>query len=226
MYIRAVLIYFFMSYILSIETATPVLSIALHQEGKLVTSIEHHVAQSHSRLLMGMIDYVLKLHNISLQALGAIAISSGPGSYTGLRVGASFAKGLCLGAGLPLIAVDTLMSMVQALRPYVIKGVYCALLDARKGNAYGLVVNAGGSVLEFTKKYRVEAASFDQWLKKQPVHFLGSGAERYREALQSHANSRFIEGIYPKASYMGKSAWDKFSKKVFVDITNFEPLYQ
>lgn len=215
-----------MSYILSIETATPVLSIALHQEGKLVTSIKHHVAHSHSKLLMGMIDYVLKLHNRSLQQLSAIAISAGPGSYTGLRVGASFAKGLCLGAGLPLIAVDSLMCMVQAVQVYAIKGVYCALLDARKGNAYSVVVDAYGHVLEATKKCRVEVASFKQWLKKQPVHFLGSGAERYREALQSHANSRFIEGIYPKASYMGKSAWDKFSKKVFVDITSFEPLYQ
>jgi len=215
-----------MPYILSIETATPILSVALHQNGKTITSIDHHVAQSHSsKVIMNMITYILKLDNRSLQELEAIAISAGPGSYTGLRVGLSFAKGLCLGTGLPLIGVDTLESMIQAAQAYTIEGVYCALLDARQDSAYGLLADACGNVLEPTKKYKLELASFEKWLNKQHVYFIGSNTVHNSTTLQSHTNSHFIHNIHPSASYMGQVAYTKFLKKAFVDIANFEPYY-
>ena len=214
-----------MSCILSIQTATPVLSVALHQEGKVITSMEHHVAQSHSSVLIDVIDTILKLNHKSLQDLAAIAISAGPGSYTGLRVGLSMAKGLCLGAGLPLIAVDTLSPMIEAAQAYPVEGMYGVLLDARRGNAYGLITDACGQVVDPIKKYKVEVATFEPWLNKLPIYFVGSGAENYQALLKTHANSHFIQNISPKASYMGRLAYAKFLKKDFVDQPTFEPWY-
>ncbi|MEM7173923.1 MAG: tRNA (adenosine(37)-N6)-threonylcarbamoyltransferase complex dimerization subunit type 1 TsaB [Bacteroidota bacterium] len=217
-----------MPYLLCIETATPVLSVALYQADRLLAGIEivHHVGKSHNSLLADAVDEVLKLGTQSLGDLEAVAVSAGPGSYTGLRVGLSFAKGVCLGANLPLIAIDTLGSIIAQGRGSVTGGVCCALLDAKNQNAYGVVVNAQGGVEAEGEKYKVAIATFEKWLAHQKVYFMGDGADRYASHLVGHANSRFMPKLYPRASYMGQLALAKFLAKDFVDIASFEPLYR
>ncbi len=215
-----------MPLILSIETATPVVSVALHQGGELITAIEHHVPRSHSTTLPIMVKQVLKMQKEKTEKLVAIAVSAGPGSYTGLRVGIALAKGLCYGKSVPLISINTLVTMVQSKLAYPLDaGVWCPLLDARQGNAYGLVANAQGQVLTPTYKWAVTPNTFEKWLVHQPVYFIGSSAENHVQTLKKHPNSRLVKGVYPQASHMGKLAYTKFLQKDFVDIATFDPLY-
>lgn len=215
-----------MKLILSIETAATAVSVALHQSGKLVTALEHHVARSHSQVLVGMIDQLFKVHPGSMEQLAAVAISAGPGSYTGLRVGTSVAKGLCYGRSLPLISLNTLSIMVQAcLHLPLAPGVYCPLLDARRGYAYGLIASQQGPALTGTFRCMVSTQVFEKWLKKGPVYFMGSGAEHYEEKLKMHPNSHLVRGFNPKAAHMGGLAQEGFSKGLFTDSACLEPCY-
>ena len=215
-----------MHFILSINTATPVVSVALHQAGKLITAIEHHMAKSHSKLLPNMISHLLSLPQINMQQLSAIAVSAGPGSYTGLRVGVALAKGLCYGTNLPLISIDTLLTIVQSQLTHPLqKGVYCPLLTTSGQYVYALITDVHGHPLTKIHKCTIQDETLVKWLKKGPVYFIGTDIEKYAQVIDADPNAYFIKGIYPKASYMGKPAYVKFLKKDFVKLATFQPLY-
>lgn len=210
-----------MALILSIESATPVLSVALHMSGNLLSSMENHLPKSHSNVLPDMVEKLLEKEKISTQELAAVAIGTGPGLQMSLRITGSFVKGLCYGRSIPLIGISTLTTLVQEkLNSVSTRGVYCPLIDLGKGYAYGYIMDKSGRVLTKTEKYVVNVQSFEKWLSKTPVYFTGSGATNYADLLKQHFNSHIIKHIYPKASAMGMLAYQKFMAKDFISNLN------
>ncbi|MEM9737601.1 MAG: tRNA (adenosine(37)-N6)-threonylcarbamoyltransferase complex dimerization subunit type 1 TsaB [Bacteroidota bacterium] len=212
--------------IISIETSSNVGSVAVHQAGNLIGSIEQHVRNFHHQTLTKMVQSVLTVCNITLEQVAAVAIGEGPGSYTGMRIGSSFAKGICYSRNIPLIAINTLKTLLQISNNYIEqKGLWCALIDARHSRAYALLQDQCENKLLTTQVVRVEEATFIHWLRKQIVTFIGNGADHYAHALLRNSNSSIIRGHYPKAQDMGKLAYESFMKKNWQDLANFQPLY-
>lgn len=214
-----------MAIILSIETSTPVCSVALHREGKIMTSLEVHQEYSHASKLAILVAEVVKLSDIKMDQIDGIALSSGPGSYTGLRIGTSLAKGLCYALDIPLIAVPTLRSMVTAVRGFYPEEVlFCPMIDARRMEVYCQVFDSNLSEIEPCQAKIIDSDSFGALLDSERIVFFGSGAAKC-EAVIVHENARFLAGINPLASYLGGLAYTKFQEKRFEDVTRFVPLY-
>jgi tRNA threonylcarbamoyladenosine biosynthesis protein TsaB len=214
------------SLILSIETSTSVGSVALHKDGVLVTAYELHAEKSHSGALTPMVEQVFKYTGYTMQELDAIAISKGPGSYTGLRIGTSTAKGLCFALDKPLIAINTLEAMAaQVARINPGKALFCPMLDARRMEVFCLLARANGQVLEETHPLIVEEGAFAGYLKENEILFFGNGAAKCKPLFASQANALFIDGIYPVASEIGYLASKAFNKGAFEDVAYFEPFY-
>jgi len=215
-----------MSLILSIETSTSVCSVALHQEGMLLVYQSLFIARSHAESLLSIIEHIVQLSQHTLKELQAIAISKGPGSYTGLRIGSTTATGLCYALDIPLIAVNTLEAMALAVKPFNINSALCCpMIDARRMEIYCLVADATGSILEEAHPHIVTEGSFINWLNTNQVLFFGDGAEKCKPILSSHKNAIFIDGIYPSAEHIGALAYQAFEQNKFVDIAAFSPLY-
>lgn len=211
--------------ILSIETATPVCSVALHIQGNLVASYELHTERSHSDQLTSIIEQVCKQSNILLSDVSAVALSKGPGSYTGLRIGVATAKGLCFALDKPLIAINTLEAMVWQINSFFDKDtLFCPMIDARRMEVYCLVADAYGKILEETQAKIIDNQSFDNILSQKKVVFFGNGAMKCRTVIQ-HENAIFIEGLYPVAKTVGLLASKRYTQKAFEDLIYFEPFY-
>ena len=212
-----------MSLILSLETSTRVCSAAVHDAGVLVRSVEHHEPHAHSRVLPQLVRAVLEGVGGSSR-LDAVAVSAGPGSYTGLRVGAAFAKGICYGQEIPLIGIDTLSVLAAGVRGYPIpqETLRYTLLDARHGHGYGKVWDATGVVYD-THTCCIGPAIVERFPSRN-IFFLGSGAERYHEKLTLPTTS-ILFGHYPKASEMGAMAWQKLQDGKVAMLERFEPYY-
>ena len=210
--------------ILSIETATHVCSAALHHEGNLINLFEYHGKSVRSDVIYEMVHELLHTGHITPNQLAAVCTSRGPGSYTGLRLGTSLAKGLCCGTNIPLIAVGTLETLLLSY-PYRIpdEAMMYGLLDARRGYAYGLAVNHNREKMKKVHICHVIKATFEIW--KRPIYFLGSGAEAYREQLEQITDARILAGIYPTAKAMGKLAWEQFVQGNLEDRRTFTPHY-
>lgn len=214
-----------MSIILSIETATPVCSVALHKEGKLMGVSELLLEKSHSSMLTVIIDQLLLNCGVGRSKLKAIAVSKGPGSYTGLRIGTATAKGLCFGLNIPLIGVNTLMGMADMVRPfYNDQHLFCPMIDARRMEVYCLLITGKQEVIMETVSLVVEENSFQEWFSKGQVFFFGDGSSKCRTLL-THANARFLEDIRPSASSLGNLAWGSYKEGIFEDLAYFEPFY-
>jgi tRNA threonylcarbamoyladenosine biosynthesis protein TsaB len=215
-----------MALILSIETATQVCSVALHEQGKLVSYQSLYIAKSHAESLLPMVEHLLKLSPYTKKDLAAIAISEGPGSYTGLRIGTATAKGLCYALGLPLIAVNTLEAMAWGMQPLNYKkALLCPMIDARRMEVYCLMMDATGAILGETQPYVVDENSFQTWLGQNTVVFFGDGATKCKPLLCKHTNAIFLDHIYPSAQYIGPLAYSHFQQATFVSLAVFEPLY-
>ena len=215
-----------MALILSIETATKVCSIALHRDGELVGSQELHVDRSHSEYLAIMIRDLLGYAGIETKELSAVAVSKGPGSYTGLRIGVSTAKGLCFGLDIPLISVNSLFAMAYEVNKYNLNGYdLCPMLDARRMEVYCLLSDSQLNLKQETHSRILEEASFDNEIMENPILFFGNGMPKGRELLQNYENAFFIDNIYPKASNIGFLAHEKFKNKDFENTVTFEPFY-
>src|ERR1043165_1652616 len=168
-----------MSLILSLETSTSVCSVALHHEGRIVAASEIHIEQSHASKLAVLIDEVVKLSGHSMSALKAITISSGPGSYTGLRIGTSTAKGLCYALNIPLIAVDTLYLMAAQINGYnIANAMLCPMIDARRMEVYCFVTDAELQTLQPVEAKVIDESSFQNFLEQGQVIFFGNGAAK------------------------------------------------
>lgn len=215
-----------MALILSIETSTSVCSVALHAAGKLVAYQTVAIARSHAESLLPMINHLLQLSHHTAKDLQGIAISEGPGSYTGLRIGAATATGLCYALGLPLIAVNTLEAMAYAVQPMnITKALCCPMIDARRMEVYCLLVNATNNILEAAHPHVVTEHSFENWLSEHTLLFFGDGAAKCKPILAHHQHAIFIEGIYPSAQQIGVLAYTHFQQNKFADISLFSPQY-
>ena len=212
--------------ILSIETATQVCSVAIHSEGKLKEKRDLNEERSHSSKLAPMIKEIMENTGVALEELDAVAVSGGPGSYTGLRIGTSTAKGLCFSLDIPLIAVDTLHAMAHSvIRSGQESDIFCPMIDARRMEVYGLLMDGKGEVILPTQPMVIDQDSFSDELKSHSICFFGNGMEKCREILSGHENSLFEEGVVPSAENVGVIANEKYSRGEFEDLAYFEPFY-
>jgi tRNA threonylcarbamoyladenosine biosynthesis protein TsaB len=214
-----------MGLILSLETSASICAVALHDQGVMLASAEVHIAQSHASKLAPLIEEVRKMAAVEMSALKAIAISAGPGSYTGLRIGASTAKGLCYALNIPLLAVNTLELMVhQAKQINIHQAMLCPMIDARRMEVYCLLTDAQLKVLQPVEAKIVDDTSFLEFLRESDILFFGSGAEKCRDMI-THPNARFISNLYPSAGMLGVLAFEKYQKGQVEDLASFEPFY-
>lgn len=214
-----------MALILSIETATPACSVALHQQGIIKASSHLFVEQAASAKLAVMIDEVLERSQVRHNELTAIAVSAGPGSYTGLRIGAATAKGMCYALNLPLISVNTLDILVQQVAKYIPDDtLLCPMLDARRMEVYCLLTTVNRQVILPTTAKIIDAESFDSWLIKNKIIFFGSGALKCKEVIQSD-KAIFVSGVHPSAEALGELAFDKIKHNQSENVFEFEPFY-
>lgn len=214
-----------MSLILSLETSTTVCSVAIHRGQDLLASAEVHIEQSHASKLAVLIDEVKKLAGIELNELRAIAISSGPGSYTGLRIGTSTAKGLCYALGIPLISINTLELLAYQMKEVNInKAFLCPMIDARRMEVYCLLTDDKLRVKQPTEAKVIDEFSFSDQLETQSIIFFGNGSAKCKNVI-THRNALFINDIYPSAKQVGMMAYQKLLDKEVEDVSNAEPFY-
>ena len=211
-----------MSVILSIETSTLQCSVAIHQNGSLRSSVTLPESASAASHLTIMIRESLSLASLEYEALDAIAVSSGPGSYTGLRIGVSTAKGLCFGLRIPLISIGSLQALAQSAQ-----GDYafvCPMIDARRMEVYCALYDQDGREHEPAHPKIIDTESFADLLQHQRVLFIGNGALKCREVLK-HPNAYFEDAPPALAVHMGGEAFRKFEAVQFEDLHGFEPRY-
>lgn len=214
-----------MALILSLETSTSVCSASLHESGKLVATSEVHLAQSTASKLALLIDDVKKIGGIEFNQLKAIATASGPGSYTGLRIGTSTAKGLCFALGIPLLAVNTLDLLAAQVSKFNIeKAQLCPMIDARRMEVYCKLLDAELNTIQPTEAKIIDAASFSEFLHNSTILFFGDGALKCAGVLKNK-NAVFIEDIHPTASQLGLLAYKKYIHNQFENLERFEPFY-
>lgn len=207
-----------------IETATTNCSVALGKGGELLALKEDYSDNySHAERLHLFIEEILKENGLSPRDLSAIAVSKGPGSYTGLRIGVSAAKGLCFSLDLPLISVATLTSLARQVDPNA--GAYVIpLLDARRMEVYTAGFRSNMVPVFDTRAEILHETSFQEYLEKGKVTFIGNGVEKFKNVC-SHTNASFVTGKLPSAAEMVSLASEKFVKEEFEDLAYFEPYY-
>jgi len=213
-----------MAIILHLETATTNCSVSISKDDEIVVLKENNAASySHSEQLHVFIKEALKEASLSFSDLDAVAISKGPGSYTGLRIGVSAAKGICFSLDIPLISIPTLQSMARQvdLKP---GELVIPALDARRMEVYSCVYNNNYQEVRETRAEIINEESFVEYFGENEVYVVGSGAEKCRGVLQ-HPNFIFDESVVPSAEDMVSMAFEKFESKQFEDVAYFEPYY-
>ncbi|MGH2667433.1 tRNA (adenosine(37)-N6)-threonylcarbamoyltransferase complex dimerization subunit type 1 TsaB [Flavobacterium sp.] len=211
-----------MAYILSIETATRNCSVALSQNGVTIACKEvSDAGYSHAEKLHVFIEDILQENKICFQDLSAVAVSQGPGSYTGLRIGVSAAKGLCYSLNIPLIAIDTLETLAKKLT--VEKGVIVPMLDARRMECYTAIFNAEHEKTRAIQSEIIDEHSFSTI--QEIMHLIGDGASKCKTVLTDDRFVFYDEIEFPSANEMGAIAFEKYKKSDTVDVAYFEPFY-
>jgi tRNA threonylcarbamoyladenosine biosynthesis protein TsaB len=214
-----------MALILSLETSTHVCSVALHAQGELIALSEVHLEQSHASKLAQLVDDLKRSSGLSLNKLDAVAVSAGPGSYTGLRIGTSTAKGLCYALNVPLIAVNTLDIMAWQVSKFISTGMLLApMIDARRMEVYCKLLDANLIDITQTEAKIIDETSFADSLENNQIFFFGNGADKCEDVIK-HKNAFFVKNIYPSASQLGNIAFKKLTEQKIEDLSHFEPLY-
>lgn len=209
--------------ILNIETTTKNCSVSLSKNGQLIALKEiNDGGYSHAENLHPFIESVLQETHLNYTDLSAIAVSKGPGSYTGLRIGVSAAKGLSFALNIPLISTDTLKAL--ALRAQSKSGVIIPILDARRMEVYQAVFTSKYKQLETTKAVVVEKDTYTKYLNKGKVIFIGDAVEKIKEIIK-HPEAVFIKNEFPSAKEMTFLSYQKFQNLDFEDLAYFEPYY-
>ena len=211
--------------ILSADTSTKTCSVAIHQDGILVANLETYTLNSHAENLTLMFQEACKMAKIDLKEIDAFALAQGPGSYTGLRIGAASMKGLCFALDKPLIAISTLRIMAQGLLSVLMKGeLVCTMIDARRMEVYCGVFDSEGETVLAEQPMILDSTSFLELIQDHKILFAGNGTEKCIGLINS-PNARFLVDYHPLAKNMGALALDKFKAKQFADVAYFEPEY-
>jgi tRNA threonylcarbamoyladenosine biosynthesis protein TsaB len=213
-----------MSLILSLDSSTTVCSVAIHKEGKLLDSIFISEPRAASSKLLQEAKNLLDKNSIKPFDLKAIAVSSGPGSYTGLRIGTSAAKGLCYALNVPLIAVNSLLVLTEGVLKKQKSDYYCPMLDARRMEVYSMVVDSDLATIQSIEAKILSDESFKTYLDGRTMTFFGDGSDKFK-SVTNHPNAIFVEGVHPEAKYLGYLAYRKFLNNDFENLADFEPMY-
>jgi tRNA threonylcarbamoyladenosine biosynthesis protein TsaB len=216
-----------MSLILQIDTATTVCSVALSENGNVLTCKEIQQRNVHAEVITLFIDEVLKTAGKQYADLSAVAVSCGPGSYTGLRIGISVTKGLCYSLDIPFIAVETLEAMTDGMisESNEEDTLFCPMIDARRMEVFTAVFDAKSNRVKPTSAEIIDQDSFSDMLKTNKVIFFGDGAAKCSEVLGTNPNAQIISDFQNSARHLTKKAAEKFSAKDFEDTAYFEPYY-
>lgn len=226
-----------MSCILHIETSTAVCSVAVSEDSHVIFHQEDHSGPNHAERLGSMVDEALSFTDNHAIPFDAVAVSCGPGSYTGLRIGVSMAKGVCFGRDLKLIAVPTLQLLCVPVLlneridlgdgltgPLPEDALLCPMLDARRMEVYAAIYDRSLKTVRDVAADIVDETTYQQWLDQRPVFFFGNGAAKCRETI-SHPNAHFIEGIEPLARWMQPLAERRLLNEQTEDVAYFVPFY-
>ncbi|MFV0248328.1 MAG: tRNA (adenosine(37)-N6)-threonylcarbamoyltransferase complex dimerization subunit type 1 TsaB [Tenacibaculum sp.] len=212
-----------MALILNIETATKNCSVCVAENYKLLSIREiNNNNYSHAEKLHLFIQQVLSEANIQAKELSAVAVSKGPGSYTGLRIGVSSAKGICFACGIPLISTETLHSLAASIS--ITEGHLIPVIDARRMEVYVSVYDKNLEQKSKIYAKHINKDSFAELLNKGPAHFVGDGARKCKEVI-SHKNAEFYSNKYPSSKNMIKLSFEKYKNNNFEDVAYFEPFY-
>lgn len=221
-----------MAIILIIETSTEICSVSLSEEGKLIDSIESDEGQNHARLVTVFAEDLLSRNKVNSGELAAVAVSKGPGSYTGLRIGVSAAKGICYAAGIPLIAIGTL----EAMAKYVSQNMtginfqeqkeilFCPMIDARRMEVFYELFDRDGNVVKPICAEIIDETFLTNELNRNQVVFFGNGSAKCKSVINS-PNAVFIDNIGASSSHMCELVWEAYNNKRFEDVAYFEPFY-
>ena len=208
--------------ILCLETATPSCSVALVHNGDVLACEEDPKGQNHSEKITLFIDKVMKKAGISYDQLDAVAVSMGPGSYTGLRIGVSTAKGICYAVSKPLIAVETLHAMAYGCKN---NGILIPMIDARRMEVYAAIFDENVNKIKDTEALIIDGNSFSELKKDHHLYLFGDGADKCAELFENDDKITVIKEFYCSAKYMNVIAQRKLDAKDFVDVAYFEPFY-
>ena len=213
--------------LLSIDTSTRGCSVAVHDNDVLLAGYDLYTDKSSSAMLTTLIKNAVEHAGFALSDLDAVVVAKGPGSYTGLRVGVSTAKGLCYALDKPLIAINTLEAMAQQVIPFFSEEVlFCPMIDARRMEVYTSVFDSNGAVVQETKAVIMDEHSFEELLRDRKVVFFGDGAAKCKALLSGNPNAIFLkEQIRPSAKTVGDLAVKLFAENNFEDLATFEPYY-
>lgn len=219
-----------MALLLSLETSSPICAVALHHfaDGRLLGQAELRLEKSHSTHLTVLIEQLVTNAGHALADLGAVALSDGPGSYTGLRIGAAAAKGLCFALDVPLLAVGTLPALahqVAARTPRPDTYLYCPMLDARRQEVYTALYQANGQALLPPTNLVLDETSLAEHLAHHSVLFFGSGAAKFQPLVAANPNAVFLAGAQPSAVSIGELAYAAYQRQEFQDVAYYEPFY-
>lgn len=214
-----------MALILNIETSSKVCSVSIHEDGELKGYSEIHILKSHSQILTVIIQELIDNTGLTVNDFDAIAVSGGPGSYTGLRIGVSAAKGICYGVEKPLIAIDTLLIMASEVNSKNFrKALLIPMIDARRMEVYCSVFDNELNTIEKSHPLVLTDQAFVNHLNQQEVLIFGDGSEKASTIIKS-GNATFVNGIYPSAKWMGQISERLYQEQRFVDVAYFEPYY-
>ncbi len=209
-------------YILNIETATKNCSVSLSKNGNTVQSKEiADINYSHAENLHVFIEEIIQQENISINQINAIAVSEGPGSYTGLRIGVSAAKGLCFALNIPLISINTLEILAKNIQTST--SLIIPVIDARRMEVYSAIINSNYQVIRKTEAEIINKDSYSDIIDS--IIFVGDGVTKIQDTIVGENYTFDTENIYPSAKNMSKMSFDKFQKNQFVDVAYFEPFY-
>jgi tRNA threonylcarbamoyladenosine biosynthesis protein TsaB len=223
-----------MATILILETATPVCSVALAKDGQLLGFKESEEPNAHSKVLTSFIEDVLKQGGITAKELDAVAVSRGPGSYTGLRIGVSAAKGLCYAIDIPLLSPDTLQAMAWGASKYI-DGIqlpdykadimFCPMIDARRMEVYCGIWDKNNVPVSEVEAKIIDENSFKEILDEKPMVFFGNGAEKCKEVLGAHSNAYFYDDMTASSAFLIPLAEQLYAARNFENLAYFEPFY-
>ena len=216
--------------LLSLETSSPICSVALHRvaDGALIGLSELRLEKSHSTHLTVLIEQLLENTGHRAADLAAVAVSDGPGSYTGLRIGGAAAKGLCFALDVPLLAVSTLRALAQQVAAGTARPdtyLYCPMLDARRQEAYAALYTAEGQQVLPPAPLILDADTLAEQMARQPLLCFGSGAPKFRALLPDAANAAFLADVVPSAAAIGALGLELLRRGEFQDVAYYEPFY-